>query len=118
MRKSSKLILVAGAIAALAVPSAAMAEAPTGSFAPNNDAVASTMTVDQWVDGGYGSAVGYYSSRTTQNGEFIGGASGNKHVDDSAYAWAPNGIDNTTAPQSRSEIVQTLHATEGKGSLK
>jgi hypothetical protein len=109
MRKSSKLILVGGALAALAVPSAAMADAPTGSFVPNTDAVASTMTVEQWVDGGYGSAVGYYSSRAIQNGEFVGG---NK------FGKAGLGIDNTTAPQSRSAVVQAVHATEGKGSLK
>jgi hypothetical protein len=74
MRKYSRFIVVGAAVAALAVPSAAMADQPTVE-AGNTSALASTMTLQQWVDGGYGSAVAYYSSRAIHNGTGIGGVS-------------------------------------------
>src|SRR6476660_1560064 len=92
-----KLIIVAASFAALAVPSAALAAQPTGQFVSNDGAAASTMTLQEWLDSGMGSEMGYYSSRATQNCEFIGG---NK------FGKAGLGIDNTSAAGSRFAIVQ------------
>jgi hypothetical protein len=101
-----KLIIIAASFAALAVPSAALAAQPTGDFVTNDGAAASTMTLQQWLDSGMGSEVGYYSSRATQNGEFIGG---NK------FGQAGLGYDNTSAAGSRSAIVQATLGHDGTG---
>jgi hypothetical protein len=90
-----KLIIIAGAVAALAVPSAAMAAAPNGQWAPNDNPPSATGDLSNTEF--KGSAMGFYSSRITQNGEFIGGT---------AAGQSGLGYDNTTAPGSRAAIVQ------------
>jgi hypothetical protein len=96
---SKKFFITVGALVALAVPSAALAAQPTGTWegSSNPDAAASTMTLEQWLDSGMGSEMGYYSSRAIHNGQFIGG---NK------FSQAGLKIDNTTEAGSRSAIVQ------------
>ena len=93
MRKSSKLIVVAGAIAALAVPSAAMAapsvhESGGWTFKDNT-------TYDQ------SNVIGKSDAQIIHNGWAVGG---NKHTPetDSVYG----GGDQTTAPGSRADLVQ------------
>ena len=78
MRKF-KYIAVAGALAALAVPSAAMADTPDGEFA-----FKTSTTYDQT------NQVAHDLAQITQNGQFVGG---NKHADP---MW-----DQTTDPGSR-----------------
>src|SRR5689334_5615597 len=90
-----KFFITAGAFVALAVPSAAMAAQPTGDFAANGNPPSATGDLSSTEF--KGSPMGFYSSRITQNGEFIGG---NK------FGQAGLGYDNTSAPQSRSAIVQ------------
>ncbi|HEY2651060.1 MAG TPA: hypothetical protein VGI50_03995 [Solirubrobacteraceae bacterium] len=85
MRKYSKYILVGGTLAALAVPSAAMADAPNGTYnvVPKANANASV--------------VGQDSSQIKQNGQFVSGKSGSTVIPDQ-----------TTYPGSRADIVQAL----------
>jgi hypothetical protein len=90
-----KFFITAGALVALAAPSAALAAAPNGQFAPNVNPPSSTGDISSTEF--KGSAMGFYSSRVTQNGEFIGGtAAGQSGLE----------YDNTTDPGSRSAIVQ------------
>jgi hypothetical protein len=81
-----KSIVGLTAVAALALPAAAMAAAPDGSinFTPNWD---STKT----------NPVALGSSEITQNGQFISGKSGSTVIPDQ-----------TTEPGSRAAIVQGL----------
>lgn len=85
MRKYSKYITVAGVLTALAVPSAAMADAPNGTYTivPKANANASV--------------VGQDSSQIKQNGQFVSGKSGSTVIPDQ-----------TTYPGSRADIVQQL----------
>jgi hypothetical protein len=89
----SKFFIVAGAVAALAVPSAALADEPNGEFAPNLNPPSATGELSNTEF--KGSAMGFYSSRIIQNGEFIGGNHGGQKYD------------NTTSAGSRSDIVQS-----------
>ena len=81
MRKSSKLILVAGAIAALAVPSAAMADAPDGSITMNPGKGITLEQAPASKDAALANGdnlIAWGSSVITHNGQFISGkASGN-----------------------------------------
>jgi hypothetical protein len=80
-----KLIIVAASFAALAVPTAALAAAPNGSINYKDNGGA---------QGDNASLVGTYASRITQNGQFV---SGQDNV---------LGMDQTTYPGSRAELVQ------------
>ena len=87
MHKSSKLIVVAGAIAALAVPSAAMADAPNGDY---------TTTLHEGAQvTSNASSIGQQSSAIKQNGQFVSGKSGSTVIPDQ-----------TSYPGSRADIVQ------------
>ena len=86
MRKYSKFIVAAGAVAALAVPSVAMADAPNG-----------TYTIDQKANAN-ASLVGQDSSQITQNGQFVSGKSG-----DTAGTWQ-----NQAGQGQRAAQVQAL----------
>jgi hypothetical protein len=81
-----KLILVAASLAALAIPTAAMASAPDGSF-------------DFKANGGArsenASVIGKLSSQIKQNGQFVSGNGASSY-------------DQTTYPGSRADIVQGL----------
>jgi hypothetical protein len=92
MRKSSKLILAAGAIAALAVPSAAMAD---------SSPVVSGWTFKDNTTYDQSNVVGQSDAQITHNGWSVGG---NKHqlATGSVYG----GADQTTAPGSRAALVQ------------
>lgn len=94
MRKYSKYVVVAGALAALAAPTAAMADAPNGTFniLPKANANASL--------------VGQDSSQIKQNGQFVSGNANSSVIPDQ-----------TTTPGSRAAIVQGLLAQDGQGSL-
>ena len=96
MRKSSKLIVVAGTIAALAVPSAAMADAPDGE-----------VLVKKAAQSENASGIGWQSSAIKQNGQFV---AGNHDLEN-----APDWMDQTTYPGSRSELVQASHALDSIG---
>lgn len=85
MRKYSKYITVAGVLTALAVPSAAMADAPNGTYTVVPKANANA------------SVVGQDSSQIKQNGQFVSGKSGSTVIPDQ-----------TTYPGSRADIVQQL----------
>jgi opacity protein-like surface antigen len=92
MRKSSKFIVVAGALAALAVPSAAMAAPPVHesggwTFKDNAPNVANV--------------VGQSDAQIIHNGWAVGG---NKHTPDTDSVYS--GGDQTTAPGSRADLVQ------------
>jgi hypothetical protein len=91
MRKYSKYVVVAGALAALAAPTAAMADAPNGTYniVPKANANASL--------------IGQESSQIKQNGQFVSGNSGV--------------MDQTTTPGSRAALVQGQLALDGQGSL-
>jgi len=102
-----KLFITVGALVALAVPSAAMADAPApaGQWTVNSNAPAYTDMTSQGVDANYlslpggefdGGVMGEYNSRVIQNGINI------REV-------AKDGL--------RSSNVQAAHALEGKGSL-
>jgi len=54
-----KFFIIAGALGALAAPSAALAEAPNGQLVPNENAKSN------------GSLIGLYSSQVIQNGQFV-----------------------------------------------
>jgi hypothetical protein len=89
MRKSSKLILVGGAIAALAVPSAAMAAAPNGDY---------TTTLHEGAQvTSNASSIGQQSSAIKQNGQFVSGNGKSNPL---------NIPDQTTEPGSRADLVQ------------
>jgi hypothetical protein len=93
MRKSSKFIVIAGALAALAVPSAAMADEPTGE-----------VVVKAPAKSEHASSIGVQSSNIKQNGQFV---SGQENV------W---NMDQTTTPGSRADTVQaSLSADNGIG---
>lgn len=85
MRKYTKFAVVAGTLAALAAPSAAMADAPNGTYniVPKANPNASV--------------VGQDSSQIKQNGQFVSGNSGSTVIPDQ-----------TTYPGSRADIVQAL----------
>ena len=70
MRKYSKYVVVAGALAALAAPTAAMADAPNGTFniLPKANANASL--------------VGQDSSQIKQNGQFVSGNANSSVIPD------------------------------------
>ena len=93
-----KFLITGMAVAMLAVPSAAMADAPNGDpLVTKGNAKVHT------------NAVANGSARITQNGQWVGGTveSWNDHTD------APNGqdyfwIDQTDAPGSRGDYVQSL----------
>jgi hypothetical protein len=80
-----KLIIIAASVAALAVPTAAMAAAPDGSFNFKDNSSAQNENA---------SIIGKLSSQITQNGQFVSGQ-------------VP-GYDQTTSPGSRADIVQGL----------
>jgi hypothetical protein len=96
-----RLIIVAGALVALALPSAALAAAPTGGWTLNENARAYSDP-----DSFHGSTIGL-SSTIIQNGQFVGGTA----------AGQSGGVeyDNTNAPGSRSGIVQDLLGHQGTG---
>ena len=77
-----KLIITAASIAALAVPTAAMAAAPNGSFNFKANGASDNA-----------SSIGKQSSDINQNGQFVSGQ-------DNAYS-----IDQTTTPGSRAALV-------------
>ena len=93
MRNSSKLILVVGAIAALAVPSAAMAAPPVH----ERDGWTFKDNAPQ-VD----NVIGQSDAQIIHNGWAVGG---NKHTPDTDSVWY--GGDQTTAPGSRADLVQS-----------
>jgi hypothetical protein len=62
MRRYSKFIVVAGTLAALTVPSVAMADAPNGNY---------PSTFKGNGTNSDGTLVGEYSSRSIQNGQFV-----------------------------------------------
>jgi hypothetical protein len=78
-----KFIIIAGAVAALAGPTAAMAAAPNGQFNFKANGASDNA-----------SSIGQQSSAISQNGQFVSGQ-------DNAY-----GIDQTTTPGSRAALVQ------------
>lgn len=86
-----KFILAAATVATLAVPTAAMADAPNGQFVFKSN------------EASQGNSIGVQSSQIKQNGQFVG--SGNNAL----------GIDQTTTPGSRADIVQQQHALDGIG---
>jgi hypothetical protein len=96
MRKSNKFIVVAGTLAALAVPSAAMAAAPNSTVTSNPNAAPQS-----------GNLVAIQSSDVIQNGQWV---SGNN---DAAPQWW---TDQTSSPGSRGVYVQGLlgHDSNGK----
>src|SRR5262249_39854478 len=92
-----KFFITTGALVALVVPSAAMADKPTGQPVFKSDA---------WISPEPGAnLVGLCSSVQIQNGQFIGG---NHGVTDR---------DQTTEPGSRADEVQYLLSLSGRGSL-
>jgi len=107
MRKSTKLIVVAGTIAALAVPSAAMADAPDGTIAlnPSTDVTLDNAGAakDAAIDNG-DNMVAWGSSVLIQNGQFVSGKASGKPD------WQHQKGD-------RSAQVQTELALTGLGSL-
>ena len=101
-----KFIITAVAATALAVPALASADAPDSTFAPKENAKVHTNAV---ADG---------SAKITQNGQWVGGHNiytdqGLDQTDPANYWWA----DQTSAPGSRSDHVQELLATDGRGSI-
>jgi hypothetical protein len=80
-----KLIITAACFAALAIPTAAMASAPDGSFDFKANGGAQSENA---------SIIGKLSSQIKQNGQFVSGNSG---------VW-----DQTTSPGSRAALVQDL----------
>jgi hypothetical protein len=94
MRKYSKYVVVAGALAALAAPTAAMADAPNGTYTVVPKANANA------------SLIGQESSQIKQNGQFVSGNANSSVIPDQ-----------TTTPGSRAAIVQGLLAQDGQGSL-
>jgi hypothetical protein len=94
-----KFIITAASLAALAIPSAAMADQPTGygfnANAPAGQDYLATGDVSGLTDGEFkGSLMGEYNSRATHVGIVLGGTG------------------------SRSEGVQAVHGLEGIGSQK
>ena len=85
-----KLIITAASLAALVVPTAAMAAQPDGAFHFKDDGATANANA---------SSIGKQSSAINQNGQFVSGA-------DNAY-----GIDQTTTPGSRAALVQSPSAT-------
>jgi hypothetical protein len=87
-----KYIVAIGALVALAVPSAAMAASPTvdGWTFKNN------TTYDQ------SNVIGQSDAQIIHNGWSVGG---NKHQLADGSVWS--GADQTTAPGSRADLVQT-----------
>lgn len=85
-----KLSLIAISIALLATP--VLAAQPDGNFNFKTN-----QTYDQK------NLIGSYSSQITQNGQFVG--SGDNNL----------GIDQTTTPGSRADLVQAILATQGQG---
>ena len=81
-----KLIITAASIAVLAAPTAAMAAQPAGAF---------NFKDNGGANGNNASIIGQLSSQINQNGQFVGG---NKF----------SSLDQTTAPGSRSDLVQAL----------
>ena len=81
-----KLIIAIASIAALAVPTAAMAAAPNGQF---------NFKANGGAQSDNASSIGQQSSQIKQNGQFVSGQDN---------AWS---IDQTTTPGSRAELVQT-----------
>jgi hypothetical protein len=86
-----KLIIIAGAVAALAAPSAALAASPTVDGWTFED----NTTYDQ------SNVIGQSDAQIIHNGWSVGG---NKHqlADDSVWY----GADQTTSPGSRADLVQ------------
>jgi hypothetical protein len=88
----SKFFITVGAVAALAVPSAALAD--------------SSPVVDGWqfkdnTSYDQSNLVGRYDAQITHNGWSVGG---NKHMDATSVS---SGGDQTTSPGSRADQVQT-----------
>ena len=101
-----KFIITAVAATALAVPALASADAPDSTFVPKGNAKVHT------------NAVANGSAKITQNGQWVGGHNiytdqGLDQTDPANYWWA----DQTSAPGSRSDHVQELLATDGRGSI-
>jgi hypothetical protein len=106
MRKYSKMLVVGGALAALAVPSAAMAdESPTANY-PTADywQFKDNTTYDQ------ASTTGKSNAQITHNGWSVGG---NKHFTGSDVIWY--GGDQTTEPGSRAEGVTEANHGDSVG---
>ena len=109
MRKYTKLIVVGGALAALAVPSAAMADAPDGAVTFNPSSGITTMQ-EAGVAKSEALAAGdnliaWGSSAITHNGQFISGK-------------ATGTPDWQHQKNTRSEQVQAELALTGRGSDK
>ena len=85
-----KLMIITAAVAALAVPTAAMANAPDSTI----------VTKDNGAKSANASPVGASSSSMTQNGQFVSG-----HNDLAATQWW---ADQTAAPGMRGDLVQAL----------
>jgi hypothetical protein len=80
-----KLIIIIASLAALAVPTAAMAAAPDGDYN------GTLKGAGDFIQNDHRSLVGEYSARSIQNGQFVSGHLGP--------------VDQTTYPGSRAEIV-------------
>jgi hypothetical protein len=85
-----KLILTGMAVAMLAIPAAASADAPNGDYMGSiKDGASADLGVHS-VTSSNASLVGEYSARSIQNGQFISGGA----------------RDQTTTPGSRAALVQ------------
>jgi hypothetical protein len=83
-----KLIIIIASLAALAVPTAAMANAPDGDY---KGTLKNGPATPDFIQNDHASLVGEYSARSIQNGQFISGHLGP--------------VDQTTYPGSRADIV-------------
>ena len=91
-----RFMIACVAVAAFAAP--ALAEGPDGSLVANSGLANSGTTIDNLI--------GQYSARIIQNGQFVSGNCNNC------------GIDQTTTPGSRADLVQDILAGQGKGRQK
>ena len=82
-----KFIIIGSTLAALVVPSAAMADAPNGDY---------TTTLKEGAHSTNASSIGRQSSAIGQNGQFVSG-NGKSNL---------NIADQTTTPGSRAALVQ------------
>jgi hypothetical protein len=102
-----KKFIIAGIVgASFLVPAVASADQPDGDYMGSlKDGVSLVEWGGQRSLNENASIVGEYSSRSTQNGQFIGNG------DNGSTATQ------TATPGSRGALVQQYHASEGKGSL-
>ena len=85
-----KFILTGMAVATLAVPAAASADAPDYDYVGSIKDGATMSATDHGSTNDNASMVGEYSARSTQNGQFISGGAN----------------DQTTTPGSRAALIQ------------